>query len=355
MPLLPTAPLDAPDIDRVWQDAAVRCGFRLERTDAAYATTDGSGVIAIGEWTILDPDDCLAQLILHELCHALVQGEARWREPDWGLDNTCARDDVAEAACLRLQAHVSDRHGLRELFAPTTPWKDYYRTLGADPLRPALAADAEACELATTALALATNKGIDRVFDEALAATGALLAARGGLRGVGATHPVGFPLGPVKKTCGDCAWLYRGGRGPAVERCRQTAGEVGDGRRTSAAFPACERFEPPVDCLTCGACCREAYHSVSVSMRDPVVWKQPGLMVRNGHRWSVLRAGDRCAALESEPVAASTVEAGVRSTVKAASHRFHCRIYEDRPRTCREFEQGGRHCLVARRRVGLSP
>jgi len=34
---------------------------------------------------------------------------------------------------------------------------------------------------------------------------------------------------------------------------------------------------------------------------------------------------------------------------------FSCFIYDDRPRTCREFEAGGRHCLVARRRVGISP
>ncbi|HEY0709903.1 MAG TPA: YkgJ family cysteine cluster protein [Polyangia bacterium] len=353
------APLDAPDIDRVWLDAAARCGFRVERTGAAYATTDGRGVIGIGERAVLDADDCLAQLILHELCHALVQGEARWSEADWGLDNTTDEDDVAEAACLRLQAHLSDRHGLRELFAPTTPWKTYYRALPPDTLRPATATEgeADACELARTALALATTKGMDRIFDEALAATAGLLTARGGFAAITAVHPVGFALGPSNKRCGDCAWIYRGGRGPAVERCRQTAGEIGDGRRTSAEFPACERFEAPVDCLTCGACCREAYHSVSVSMRDPVVWKQPGLMVRDGHRWSVLRSGDRCAALESEPVSPANDggESAVPTLAKAASSRFHCRIYEDRPRTCREFEQGGRHCLVARRRVGLSP
>jgi Fe-S-cluster containining protein len=98
-----------------------------------------------------------------------------------------------------------------------------------------------------------------------------------------------------------------------------------------------------VDCLTCGACCREAYHSVAVSVRDPVVWKQPGLIVRDGHRWSLLRAGSRCAALE-----------GGAAAGPGAPPSYHCRIYEDRPRTCRDFEQGGRHCLTARRRVGLS-
>jgi hypothetical protein len=34
--------------------------------------------------------------------------------------------------------------------------------------------------------------------------------------------------------------------------------------------------------------------------------------------------------------------------------RFRCVIYDDRPRTCREFTLGSEHCLTARRRVGLS-
>ena len=346
------APLDAPDIDRVWIDVAARCGFRVERGEAAYATTDGRGAIQIGARRVLDDDDSLAQLVFHELCHALVQGEASWTQVDWGLDNTSDRHDANEAACLRLQAHWSDRHGLRELMAPTTPWKDYYRALPADPLRPAGAGDAGACSLAVAAVALAAAQGMEARLDEALAATAALLAAQGGVEVVAGRHPVGFGLGPAGKTCGECAWLYRGGRGPAVERCRQTAGEVGDGRRTRASFAACARFEAPVDCLTCGACCREAYHSVSVSVRDPVVWKQPGLMVRDGHRWSVLRAGDRCAALEA--TAAPDLASGP-AAAPGSGTRYHCRIYDDRPRTCREFEQGGRHCLVARRRVGLSP
>jgi hypothetical protein len=36
------------------------------------------------------------------------------------------------------------------------------------------------------------------------------------------------------------------------------------------------------------------------------------------------------------------------------SPAYTCSIYEHRPRPCREFEAGGRHCLDARRRVGLS-
>jgi hypothetical protein len=332
-------PLDTPALDGLWTEAAARCGFRVERGQAAYATTDGAGTIQIGAPDTLDGDDSLAQLILHELCHALVQGEDSWRLPDWGLDNTSERDAVGEQACLRLQAELADRHGLRELMAPTTEWQSYYRALPADPLHAPGAGDDEACARARAALALAERRGLAPLLAEALAATAALLRAAG----APAAHPLGFPLGPAGETCGGCAWRYRGGRGPAVDRCRQSVGEVGDGRRVRPEDPACERWEAPVDCLTCGACCREAYHSVAVSMRDPVVWKQPGLIVRDGHRWSLLRAGERCAALESAAGAGA-----------AGGARYHCRIYEDRPRTCRDFERGGRHCLVARRRVGLS-
>ena len=333
-------PLHDPDIDDVWIRAASSCGFQVVRGSAAYASTDGGGTILIGTPDSLDADDSLAQLVLHELCHALVQGEHRWALADWGLDNTTDRDDVAEAACLRLQAELADRQGLREVMTPTTSWRTYYRQLPADPLLASTAADEPACEKARDGLGLADRKGLTAVLTTALQSTAGLL--REGDRGhsLAGAHPLGFPLGPATQTCGSCAWRYVGGRGTAVERCRQSVGEVGDGRRVQASYPACERWEAALDCQTCGACCREAYHSVSVSVRDPVVWKQPGLIVREGHRWSLLRAGDRCAALE-----------GGQQPAGAA---YHCRIYEDRPRTCRDFERAGRHCLTARRRVGLS-
>mgnify|MGYP002149144524 CR=1 FL=1 len=33
---------------------------------------------------------------------------------------------------------------------------------------------------------------------------------------------------------------------------------------------------------------------------------------------------------------------------------YACAVYEERPRTCRDFTRGSAHCLSARRRVGLS-
>jgi Fe-S-cluster containining protein len=65
------------------------------------------------------------------------------------------------------------------------------------------------------------------------------------------------------------------------------------------------------------------------------------LIERHGHRFEIRREGSRCAAL-----APSVDERGQK--------RYACTIYENRPRPCREFAANGRHCLEARRRVGLS-
>ncbi len=121
-------------LDALWTEAAARMGLRIERTDEVFASVDGYGRIRLGTPATLDGDDCLAQLILHELCHALVQGEARWAEPDWGLDNRGAGDDERERACLRTQAALLAPRGLRVVLAPTTDFRPFYDALPEDPL-----------------------------------------------------------------------------------------------------------------------------------------------------------------------------------------------------------------------------
>jgi Fe-S-cluster containining protein len=280
------------------------------------------------------------------------------------LSNTDARDIEKEHACLRVQVHLAGRHGLRELMAPTTEYRAYHDAISGDPL--AHACDGAAA-LARDAIDRASSRPWIDVLERALAETRARLDACASEEGTPhvaiALHPVGFAFGENHETCGTCAWSYRGGRGPPVERCRQSAGSDGNGRRTEGRFRACVRWEPPVACQTCGACCREAYHSVTVSVRDPVVWKQPDLIVRNGHRFEIRRAGDRCAGLEETRADGSSERAGLRGLTQkspatsraSAGPVFSCAIYDDRPRACRDFEAGGAHCLVARRRVGLSP
>jgi hypothetical protein len=133
-------------------------------------------------------------------------------------------------------------------------------------------------------------------------------------------------------TCEGCVWRYSGGRGSAVDRCRRHADA-----RVDAAWPACPAHTSSLDCQACGACCREAYHAVEVSRRDAFVRTHPDRIVRADGRLQIARAGDRCACLAGSAGA------------------YTCVVYADRPRTCREFEQAGRNCVEARRRVRLTP
>ena len=60
---------------QIWLSAAQRIGLSVRRTPDAYAATDGKGSLAIATDENLDADDSLAQMIFHELCHSLVEGE----------------------------------------------------------------------------------------------------------------------------------------------------------------------------------------------------------------------------------------------------------------------------------------
>jgi hypothetical protein len=120
-------------VDAIWLTVAARIGFQVRRSEEGYASTDGRGIMTIGDPSTLDPDDCLAQMILHELCHSLIEGAQSLRVPDFGLDNESERDVVREHACLRLQARLTAAYGLRRVLAPTTDFRRYYDALPEDP------------------------------------------------------------------------------------------------------------------------------------------------------------------------------------------------------------------------------
>ena len=266
-------------------------------------------------------------MILHELCHArLVEGETAWQRPDWGLDNTSLKDEVRETACLRLQAALATPRGLRTVLAPTTDHRPIYDELPRDPLTPRRDPSVVAARLG---LARARREPFAPHLEAALDATAAIArvvpAREGSLwstaEAVSGRHPAGFFLG-VAGSCADCAWR-------AGKTCRQS------GSRVDERWPGCERHEPALDCQDCGACCREAYHSVTIGPRDPVIKKHPSLVVARESYREIRREGDRCAALQ-------------------VGERYACTIYEDRPKPCRGFTVSSANCLEARRRVGLS-
>ncbi|MGE5181583.1 MAG: YkgJ family cysteine cluster protein [Acidobacteriota bacterium] len=326
-------------LTQVWVGAARAIGLSVVRTPDAYAATDGRGTLAIGDDAALDRDDSLAQMIFHELCHSLVEGPDSFTAPDWGMDNTGPDHDWREHACLRVQWVLTGRHGLRAVFAPTTDFRaSFWEGLSGDVLADRTDRSVQA---AIAALRRAEQPPWAPHLADALAATARIAhdAARfacdadvlwSQVSPPPAPHPSGLPAGSAAATCGDCAWKH------GANRCRQAAAKI------DPAWPACERFEAALDCQTCGACCRAAYHSVEVSRRDPVVKKQPAYIVDRTTYLEIRRTGDRCAALHGG------VADGDHVT------RYHCAIYDDRPRTCRDFTLGSAHCLTARRRVGLS-
>lgn len=118
----------------IWIHAAAQMGMRIERSAEVNASWNGRGTLTLGTPETLDPDDCLAQMILHEVCHALCEGPESIDRPDWGLDNLGRGGRVREHACLRLQAALADLYGMRSMFAATTMFRPYYDNLPADPL-----------------------------------------------------------------------------------------------------------------------------------------------------------------------------------------------------------------------------
>jgi hypothetical protein len=252
------------------------------------------------------------------------------------MDNTGPDHDWREHACLRTQWILAGRHGLRGVFAPTTDFRAFWDSLSGDVLSDRTDPSVQA---AIAAVRRAEHPPWAPALNEALAASARIAAAAAPfahepsgaaepalwsiVEPARASHPSGLHAGDATGTCGTCAWRTD------ASKCRQADVKV------DPTWSACERYEAALDCQDCGACCRAAYHSVEVKRRDPVVKKQPSFIVDRGTYLEIRRDGDRCAALQG-------------------TARYHCVIYDDRPKTCRDFTLGSAHCLTARRRVGLS-
>ncbi|MEL7338365.1 MAG: hypothetical protein AAFN70_19410, partial [Planctomycetota bacterium] len=78
-------------LDVIWTQAAGQIGMHLSRDSEVFAAwsgagADGTGILRIGTVDTLDPDDSLAQMIFHEMCHGLIEGPAAFSLADWGLD-----------------------------------------------------------------------------------------------------------------------------------------------------------------------------------------------------------------------------------------------------------------------------
>lgn len=339
MPRVVTDRYDDP-LDLIWLSCARELGFDIVRSSDAYASFDGARTITLSTREHFDADDSLAQLIFHELCHALVAGPKGMRQSDWGMENSDLRDLEQEHACHRLQAALADRHGLRGLFAVTTDHRSYWDALPIDPLGPG---DDPAIPRAREAFDRARDGAFGQALGRALTRTAALAALMRELplpldslwRRTRPLHASGFPLGDDSgQTCAKCAWARPAG---ARARCRQSRGR----RSIELGSQACVRFEPKLElahCGACGACCREGFDRVELRAREPVQKRHPELVVVDGFGPHLPRPNGHCVALDTGRDEAA----------------YRCRIYEARPHACAAFEVAGDACLEARRRVGLS-
>ncbi len=168
-------------LDVVWLATARRLGLRVRRNPAIFSATNGEGLLELGPRDTLDPDDTTAQMIFHEICHWIVNGADAIHHRDWGFALQ-ADLDWREHACLRLQAALGDRHGLRLILAPTSQFRAYFDAIRADPFVPlpdaelaAHGSDAErearVCERARTALVDADGEPWGGAVSAALTAT----------------------------------------------------------------------------------------------------------------------------------------------------------------------------------------
>ena len=344
-------------LEHLWIRCAEQIGFGIVRTPEAYASYDGKGQILIATPEQFDPDDNLGQMIFHELCHALVQGDEGEQQVDWGLDNTRIGNPWREQACLRVQAWLADQYGLRDFFAPTTDYRvTFWNLLGEDPLEgPEDEGGFRERSVVAARLAITRSRRPRwrQPLEEALSQTqriaeicsrvppspfkkDTLPSLWSSFKAAPQPHPSGVAAtlpATRNQRCGACAWSFTH-RGAL--HCRH-APRI----KLPLEALACFAFEPQaqVDCLTCGACCREAYDSVEVGQRDPVRTLHPEMVIHQGGRLKLRREQLRCAALAGG---------------NTAKEPYHCTIYEGRPKTCRDFTQGSENCLAARRKVGLS-
>lgn len=182
----------ADPLDLVWIHAAERMEMRVVRSTEVNASWDGNGVLTIGTAETLDADDSLAQMILHEVCHALCEGPGCLKQLDWGLSNFDRSKRVHEHACLRLQAALADRHGMRQFFAATTMFRSYHDGLPADPLA---AGEDPAIVMAQAGWERATNGPWAEALNEALNRTAQIAwALHGATAGDSLWHGQGAAL-----------------------------------------------------------------------------------------------------------------------------------------------------------------
>ena len=122
-------------VELIWLATAKKLGLVVRRHPDVFAMTEGDGILHLGPRSSLDPDDSVLQMIFHEICHWITNGEETARERDWGF-RVGGDLDPREHACQRLQATLAQRYGLRDMLGATGDFRQYWDRLGDDPMAP---------------------------------------------------------------------------------------------------------------------------------------------------------------------------------------------------------------------------
>ena len=330
----------ADPLDLVWLGVAHACGFKIHRSNDAYASFDGKNQLTICTDEEFDPDDSLAQMILHELCHALVGGKKALKMRDWGLTGQDGDDLLREYATHRLQAMLCDQFGLREMFAVTTEWRAHFDELGDDPLQ----GDHPSASIARQGLENAKAWNWEKHILKGLEATATIAEALRPFSPPSSLwakskplHPTGFVL-DGNKTCNECAWSLSIPEGGL--QCQHTNVDTQAFITLEPETVSCHRFEEKFtdsECGRCGACCREGFDAVAVGPDETIREERPDLLERQGDFVFLPRPEGRCSGLQTNQ-----------------GERWRCDVYALRPQSCRDLEIGSVGCLQARQRMGLS-
>ncbi len=165
-------------LEVIWLATARRLGLTVRRDPAIFSRTDGTGMLWLGPRDDLDADDCVAQMLFHEIAHWITNGVASGQVADWGFPLS-DQDDPREYACLRVQAALADRHGLRGMLGPTGQYRQYFDRIPVDALAPMddpphTLDEGVILVLATDALRRAGAAPFAGPVDHALTATAAL-------------------------------------------------------------------------------------------------------------------------------------------------------------------------------------
>jgi hypothetical protein len=179
----------------VWLATAQQLGIHIRRDPLVFSATDGSGRLQLSTRDDLDPDDCLAQMLLHEICHWVTNGEKTLLERDWGFDLD-GSIDWREHAALRLQGWLGDQVGMRTMFGPTGQFRQYFDRIPVDPLEPMDDSPWEAAvvERAAESIARIQNPPWHPHVRDAMRATAAIRAVVGPFTDHYASQLDGDPL-----------------------------------------------------------------------------------------------------------------------------------------------------------------